>query len=55
MVEMHQCSWKPVLTGEHAIVLISLPSEDAAFLSWTPLVQRDHREVEAVLGLNQVS
>lgn len=28
-----------MLTGEHSIVLIALPSKDAAFLSWTPFVQ----------------
>lgn len=38
-MEIYQCSWKPLLTGEHSIVLISLPSKDAAFLSRTPFVQ----------------
>lgn len=32
-------SWKRSLTGEGSIVLILTPSEEAAFLSWTPLVQ----------------
>lgn len=38
-MEIYQCSWKPVLTGKHSIALISPPSKDATFLSWTLLVQ----------------
>lgn len=38
-MEIYQCAWKPALTGERSIVLILLPSKDAAFLSWTPFVQ----------------
>lgn len=55
---VQQCSWKPERTGERSIVLILLPSKDAAFLPLDPppLVQNQRTEGprggEVALGLN---